>query len=88
MSDSKPSVMDFLPEFVNALEKSLEGGQEKWGNTWLHRPYKGQEVRIRQYINDMFDQNLYADQPIRWESIAGQALIGWIRENHPELFLG
>ena len=79
-------VIDFLDEFVEALRKDLLRGEAKQGDTWLHRPRKGQEQRVRHYLNDMFDRFEYADSPVRWESVAGETLVCWIRENHPELF--
>ena len=79
-------VTDFLDEFVDALRKDLERGEEKWGDTWLHRTREGQEGRIKQYYLDHFDRFEHAGQPMKWESIAGEALIAWIRDKHPELF--
>ncbi len=78
--------VDFLDEFVEALRADLERGDEKWGDTWLNRTREGQEERIEQYIKDHFDRYRYADQPIHWVSIAGECLIAWVREQHPELF--
>jgi hypothetical protein len=78
--------IDFLDEFIEVLKADLERGEKKWGDTWLHRTREGQEKRIRAYFNDHFDRFEYAGQPVRWESIAGDAFIGWIRDNHPELF--
>ena len=82
----EPRPIDYLPEFVEAVKESLESGEKKWGNTWLNRPRRGQIGRAYQYIQDVFDRNRFAGEPIKWESIAGEALIGWIRDNHPELF--
>lgn len=79
---------DFLDEFVKELQKDLERGEERWGDTWLNRSREGQEERIEQYIKDHLDRYRYAGQPVRWVSIAGECLIAWIREKHPELFGG
>jgi sugar (pentulose or hexulose) kinase len=77
---------DYLPEFVKVLEAELERAQKKWGDTWLNRPRAGQEARIERDLADYFDRFKHAGQPIPWHSIAGLALIAWVRENHPELF--
>lgn len=77
--------IDFLEEFVESIRKDLERGLEKWGDTWLYRPREGQELRIKQYYLDHFDRFEHAGTPIKWESLAGEALIGWIRDNHPEV---
>ena len=84
MSKKKP--IDFLDEFIDVIKENLDHGEIKWGDTWLHRTIGGQEQRIQQYINDQFDRFHYTGRPVQWEAIAGEALIGWIRENHPELF--
>ena len=86
MPEDKIRTVDFLNDFVDALESDLLRGEEKWGDTWSHRPREGQEERIRQYILDHFDRFRHNDTPIKWVSIAGECLIGWIRDNHPELF--
>jgi hypothetical protein len=78
--------LDFLDEFVEAVRADLERGEKKWGDTWLNRPREGQVQRIRQYLLDHFDRFEHAGQPVKWESIAGEALIGWIRDNNPDLF--
>ena len=86
-----PKVIRQMPgtsDNTAVVRKSLAHGEEKWGDTWLHRPREGQEQRIKQYFDDQFDQHLYAGTPIRWEAIAGEALIGWIRDNYPGLFEG
>jgi hypothetical protein len=77
---------DFLPEFLEALEADLNRGNEKWGDTWLKRNRQGQEARIKQWCLDQFDKFENVGTPIRWQSFAGEALIAWIRENHPEIF--
>lgn len=82
-----PKTTDFLDDFVAVLRKDLERGDEKWGDTWLQRPREGQVERIRKYVMDLFDQALHGKKPMRWESLAGEALIGWVRDNHPELFV-
>ena len=79
-------VWDFLREFAEALQGQLENDEKRWGNTWLQRPVEGQELRIEEHIKSYFDQWRNANQPIPWLKIAGLAMIGWIRENHPELW--
>ena len=86
MTEKEIRVLDYLDEFVEALRADLERGEEKWGDTWLHRPRKGQEQRIRAYFNDHFDRFEYGGTPMKWESIAGEAMIAWIRVSHPDIF--
>jgi hypothetical protein len=36
--------------------------------------------------NDKFDKYLNAGPPIDWLSVAGDVLICWVREQHPEIW--
>jgi hypothetical protein len=87
-----PSVTDYLPEFAEALREQLEDDEDRWGNTWLHRPRKGQEHRVMDprdgssSFRRYWDQWYFGDAPIPWLKVAGEALICWIRDQHPELF--
>jgi len=83
---SNPRVIDYLDEFVEALKADLLRGEAKWGNTWLRYPAQGQEQRIGDYIGYYFDRFENVGTPVPWEAIAGNAMIAWIREHHPELF--
>ena len=58
----------------------------RWGNTWLSRKIEGQEERTAAKFNDYFDQYRERGTPVPWLKIAGNAMICWIRENHPELW--
>lgn len=80
-----PRTIDFLPEFFEALKSQLKEDEERWGDTWLHRPREGQEERIREDFRDYFDKYEHAGKDINWLAVAGNALIAWIREEHPEL---
>jgi len=79
-------VWDFLPEFDRALKAQLEDDDKRWGNTWMERPREGQEERTISKYNDYFDQFLNAGKPIPWLRVIGNALICWIREQHPEIW--
>jgi hypothetical protein len=82
MSDK--TLLDFLPEITGALAKQLVKDQERWKDTWKKRPREGQEDRIYARFRDYYDQWKNAEVPIPWLKIIGEALIGWMRENHPE----
>lgn len=81
-----PHVWDFIKEFSEALQEQLEQDEKRWGNTWLQRGKSNQEFRIQEHIDTYFDQYREVGKPIPWLKIAGLAMIGWIRENHPELW--
>lgn len=79
-------IWDFLPEFVEELIIQLQNDDIDWGDTWLKRTRKGQEERIIKSFQDKFDKYLNGGQPINWLAIVGDALICWIREQHPEIW--
>jgi hypothetical protein len=78
---------DFVPEFAKALAEHLEKNDDpRWGDTWLKRTRAGQEERTIKSFNDKFDKFLNGNQPIDWLSIVGDAMICWVREQHPEIW--
>lgn len=87
---------DFLDEFVAELRAQLEADDERWGDTWLKRPKKGQGDRVFGIIKEYYDderlaKSLLGEDPLHvdslpWLKITGNALIGWIRERYPEHF--
>jgi len=77
---------EVLPEFVTALESQLKEDDVRWGDTWMKRTRKGQEERTIATFNDYFDKYLNAGRPIKWLAVAGNALICWYREQHPEIW--
>lgn len=90
--------IDFLDEFLVELRAQLLSDNERWGDTWLKRPKKGQADRmfdgIRQYYADArlaktlvtSDIDPVFIDSLPWLKITGEALIGWIRERYPEHF--
>jgi hypothetical protein len=77
----KQRVIDYLPEFIEALKAQLEDDQKRWGDTWKQRPIEGQEDRIFEHIASYWDQYRNANVPVPWLKVAGLALIAWIRES-------
>jgi hypothetical protein len=82
-----PRVQDFLEEFTNEMWQQLRKDEKRWGDTWIERPRLGQENRIFSRFTAYYDQFIYGKTPIPWEKVANLALIGWIRENHPEVLV-
>jgi hypothetical protein len=79
-------VWDFMNEFSDALKEQLETDEKRWGDTWLERTRLGQEDRTICEFNDYFDQWKNTNTPISWLKVVGNAMICWIREEHPELW--
>lgn len=80
-----PRVLDYFPGFAQALEQQLEHDEKRWGRANLELPKEGQEDRIMADINRYYEEFQKQGTPIPWLKIAGNAVIGWLREIHPEL---
>ena len=87
------NVWDFIPNMAVALKEHLIEDKKRWeekgeggGDTWLKRTRKGQEDRVWENYQTKFADYFADGVPIDWLSIIGNALICWIRENHPEIW--
>ena len=61
--------------------------EEKWGDTWKERGLvwegKSQEERAYQWMHDKFvNWSLNKDHSFPWLKMAGEAMIGFIREKY------
>ena len=81
-----PKTIDFLNEFVAALREQLIGDDDRWGDVWLNRTREGQEDRIFETFEKYYKDFKENGTPINWLKVAGNALIAWVREQHPEIF--
>ena len=79
-------VYDFLPEFIDVLKAQLVEDEKRWGDTWLQRTHAGQDDRLAKSLRDYCDEFQYDDVPLPLLKIAGNALINWIRNTHPEFW--
>lgn len=77
---------DYIAEFVVALVAQLQDDDARWGDTWLKRTRKGQTERTIKTFRDYFDQYEQAGVPVNWLKIAGNAMICWVRDQHPEIW--
>ena len=48
----KDKLVDYLPEFTEALARQLEEDEKRWGDTWKHRSRDGQEMRTKVRFDD------------------------------------
>ena len=83
-------LQDFISEFCEELIIQIDADEKRWGDTWRHRPIEGQVDRMMARFKDYQDQHNYTvlNVPMPWLKIAGEALIGWVRENYPQYYLG
>ena len=77
----------FVPEFAEALVQQLVSDYARWGDTWRHRPREGQEGRGFATFDNYYDRFQHAGVPIPWLKVAGEALIAYVREVHPEFLI-
>lgn len=81
-------LIDFVKTFCLELQEQIKSDEKRWGDTWRHRTVEGQVDRMMDRFKDYQDQHNHGGQPFPWLKVAGEALIGWVRENNPEYFLG
>ena len=79
-------VIDYLPDAIPALIEQLKQDETRWHDTWLKRTRKGQEDRTYQDFARYYTEWLRDHKPIPWLKIIGDALICWIRDQHPEMW--
>jgi len=77
-------LIEYLPDFCKALTHQLTEDEKRWGDTWKQRGRDGQEERFISWLQDKIDQYRNAGVPLPWLKIAGEALIGWVRETQGE----
>jgi hypothetical protein len=76
----KDRLIDYLPEFIDALREQLHNDEGRWGDTWKNRTRAGQSERIRATFNNYFDKEKHGGHKVHWLAVAGNAMIAWIRE--------
>jgi hypothetical protein len=74
----------FDEELVPQMREQIKKDQERWGNTWKHRPVEGQAERVFQRYRDYLDQHLHGGKPIPWLKVIGEANICMARKSHPD----
>ncbi len=77
-------VYDFVHEFAAALREQLMEDQERWGDTWLIRPRRGQIARLMERLTGYFADHI-AGRPFPILKAVGYLYIAWVREHHPDL---
>lgn len=80
------SLPAYFDEFTEALEDQITEDNERWGDTWKERGlvWKGntQEERFYSWMEDKYIEYRYEDKPFPWLKVAGEAMIGYIREKY------
>jgi hypothetical protein len=79
---------DFIDDFAKALKEQIAEDEKRWGDTWRHRTIEGQVDRMMARFVDYQDQHNKGGVPMPWLKVAGEALIGWARDNNSDYYLG
>lgn len=80
-----PTVSSFVKPFTEELFKQLLSDEARHGSAWLKLPRQGQEERIFEAFA-RYKKEFDEGQPMPWLKIAGNALIGWLRDKYPDLW--
>lgn len=80
-------LQDFISEFCEELIAQIDADEERWGDTWRYRTVEGQMDRMMARFKDYQDQHNLGGQRVPWLKIAGEALIGWVRDHYPQYYL-
>ena len=83
---SERHVYDYIEDLSAALKTQLVSDELRWGDAWLHYTKDGQEIRILDEVDGYYSDYLEKGEPVPWLKIIGNAMIAWIREQHPEMF--
>ena len=80
------SLPEYLPEFFEALSQQIISDNERWGDTWKERGLVWNGATQEDRLFDWVSQKLYEfdieDKPFPWLKLAGEAMIGFIREKY------
>lgn len=83
--DYREELEDYFPEFIEALGKRLSEDKRRWGDTWKHRSFEGQDDRMYDDMMRYLDQYKHGKQEMPYLKIIGNAFIHWVREYEKEL---
>lgn len=91
------SLLDFVPDVLQAIETRMIKDDARWGNEWLKRPiyenedWESQDVRIFARFDKYFKDAEEDQRPMteeEWLKVIGNALIAIVRLRNPQLFPG
>jgi len=77
-------LIEYFDEFTEELRKQIIEDNKRWGNTWIERGKAGQEMRFYDWVSDKLENHYLEGLPFPWLKIAGEAMIGYIREKYME----
>ena len=72
----------YMPFFSLELTEQLRADKQKWGNTWITRGRKGQEIRFLVWLLKKYLRWFIFREPIPWLKISGEAFIGRVRQTY------
>lgn len=87
LGDENMELEEYIDEFVEELRVQLYEDGKRWGDTWKRRPRKGQVDRAIVRFIDYQDQYNFGERSFPWLKVAGEALIGWVRDKYPDTYM-
>jgi len=80
---------EYFDEFAEALKKQIELDDIRWGSTWIDRGLmfenKTQEERFTNWVEQkLINWKFSRDKKFPWVKVAGEAMIGYVREKYME----
>jgi len=78
---------DLVDEVAELLKAQFVSDRERKGDEWRHLPKEGQAHRIADRFDHYFGQHAWYGAPMPWLKVMGLAMIGLVREIHPETLI-
>jgi len=73
---------EYFSEFSHELECQIIEDNKRWGDTWIKRGKEGQEDRFFDYVSQKLYEFEVENKPFPWLKVAGEAMIGYVREKY------
>jgi len=84
ISDEPILTRYFKNEFIPKMLSQLDYDNLRWGDTWLMRPSRPQEIDFQEHINIYIEYFQHFGKKVPWLKVVGYAIIAQAREDHPE----
>lgn len=84
LSDEPVLIRYFKNEFIPKMLSQMDYDNLRWGDTWLMRPSRPQEIDFQEHINKYIEYFQHFGKKVPWLKVVGYAIIAQAREDHPE----
>ena len=84
MEEDQVLLEDYVDEFAPLVKAQLASDNIYYGGTWRHSFSSGWVQQFFDYLDCYRVGCLSFDEAVPWRKVAALAVIGWMRETHPE----